>query len=184
MVARSNMRVLHSSSRHVEAFLEMMTVERGASANTIEAYERDLEDFSSFLSGLPGVSDGGIAVEAAESNVIRAYLTGLSRRGLAPRTTARRLAALRQFHRFLLAEMGKKGRGFARFMDPTENPEEVAVELAGKLKSPVLTDISIDWGKLKVSEVTPAVIPDLFAGDSIRILGKIEGIGTLVTPID
>ncbi len=81
-------------------------------------------------------------------------------------------------NRFLLAEMGKKGRGFARFMDPTENPEEVAVELAGKLESPVLTDINIDWGALKVSEVTPAVIPDLFAGDSIRILGKIEGSGT------
>jgi Ca-activated chloride channel family protein len=42
----------------------------------------------------------------------------------------------------------------------------------------VLTDISIDWGELKVSQVTPAVIPDLFAGDSIRVLGKIEGSGT------
>jgi Ca-activated chloride channel family protein len=80
-------------------------------------------------------------------------------------------------NRFLLSEMGKKGKGFARFIDPTENSEEVALELADKLESPVLTDISIDWGELKVSQVTPAVIPDLFAGDSIRILGKIEGTG-------
>ena len=81
-------------------------------------------------------------------------------------------------NRFLLSEMGRKGRGFARFMDPTEDAEEVALELAGKLESPVLTDININWGDLKVSEVTPAVIPDLFAGDSIRLLGKIEGSGT------
>ena len=81
-------------------------------------------------------------------------------------------------NRYLLAEMGRKGRGFARFMDPTEDAEEVALELAGKLESPVLTDININWGELKVSQVTPAVIPDLFAGDSIRVLGKIEGNGT------
>jgi Ca-activated chloride channel homolog len=81
-------------------------------------------------------------------------------------------------NRYLLAEMGRKGRGFARFMDPTEDAEEVALELADKLASPVLTGINIDWGELQVSEVTPAVIPDLFAGDSIRILGKIKGSGT------
>ncbi len=80
-------------------------------------------------------------------------------------------------NRFLLSEMGRKGRGFARFMDPTEDAEEVALELAGKLESPVLTDIRIDWGDLKVSQVTPEVVPDLFAGDSIRVLGKIEGSG-------
>ena len=80
-------------------------------------------------------------------------------------------------NRYLLSEMGRKGRGFARFMDPTEDAEEVARELAGKLESPVLTGISIDWGNLKVSQVTPAVIPDLFVGDSIRVLGKIDGSG-------
>ncbi len=81
-------------------------------------------------------------------------------------------------NRFLLSEMGKKGRGFVRYLDPTEDAEEAALELAGKLDSPVLTDIDIDWGEVKVSQVTPSVIPDLFAGDSLRILGKFEGSGT------
>ena len=81
-------------------------------------------------------------------------------------------------NRFLLSEMGRKGRGFARFMDPTEDAEEVAQQLADRLGSPILTDIHVDWGDLKVSQMTPAVIPDLFAGDSIRILGKFEGSGT------
>ena len=80
-------------------------------------------------------------------------------------------------NRFLLSEMGRVGRGFARYIDPTENPNEVAIKFAHKLESPILTDISIDWKKLKVSEVTPKIIPDLFSGDSIRIQGKYEGEG-------
>ena len=80
-------------------------------------------------------------------------------------------------NRFLLSEMARVGRGFARYIDPTENPDEVAITLAHKLESPLLTDISIDWKKLKVSEVTPEIIPDLFSGDSIRIQGKFKGEG-------
>jgi Ca-activated chloride channel family protein len=81
-------------------------------------------------------------------------------------------------NRYLLDEMGRAGRGFARFIDPTEAPEDVAIELANKLESPVLTDISIDWGDMNVSHVTPSVIPDLFAGGSIRVQGKYTGSGT------
>ncbi len=68
-------------------------------------------------------------------------------------------------NRYLLSEMGRVGRGFARYIDPTENPDEVAIRLAHKLETPILTDIPIDWNKLKVSDVTPEIIPDLFAGD-------------------
>ena len=80
-------------------------------------------------------------------------------------------------NRYLLSEMGRIGHGFARYIDPTENSEEVAIKFARTLSSPLLTDISIDWNKLNVSEVTPEIIPDLFSGDSIRIQGKYEGSG-------
>lgn len=80
-------------------------------------------------------------------------------------------------NRYLLSEMGRIGHGFARYIDPTEDSEEVAIKFARMLGSPVLTDISIDWNKLNVSEVTPEIIPDLFSGDSIRIQGKYEGTG-------
>ena len=43
---------------------------------------------------------------------------------------------------------------------------------------PVLTDISIDWGSLVTDDVTPQIIPDLFAGDSLRLQGKFKGYGT------
>ncbi|MGB1539330.1 MAG: VIT and vWA domain-containing protein, partial [Rickettsiales bacterium] len=80
-------------------------------------------------------------------------------------------------NRYLLSEMGRAGRGFARFIDPTEDTEDVAIELANKLESPVLTDIAIEWDGILAGHVTPAVIPDLFAGDSIRVQGRFEGSG-------
>jgi integrase/recombinase XerD len=82
----------------VEAFLEMMAAERGASANTIAAYRRDLADLVQFL------KPGGTAPHQAGTETLRAYLADLHRRGLVARSAARRLSALRQFYRFLLIE--------------------------------------------------------------------------------
>jgi Ca-activated chloride channel family protein len=80
-------------------------------------------------------------------------------------------------NRYLLAEMARKGRGFARFVDPTEDGHVSARTMAGKLETPVLTDIEIDWGDLAAGEFAPAVVPDLFAGDSIRVQGRFEATG-------
>ena len=77
-------------------------------------------------------------------------------------------------NRFLLSEMGRIGRGFTRYMDPTEKVEEVAADLADRLQSPVLTDIEIDWGDLAPTETFPARIPDLFAGHGVRVAGRFE----------
>ncbi|MEP6828856.1 MAG: site-specific tyrosine recombinase XerD [Rhizomicrobium sp.] len=79
----------------IEAFLEMMSAERGASANTLAAYARDLADFAAF-------PKGGIAAASRED--IRGYLVSLSTAGLAASSQARRLSALRQFFGFLYAE--------------------------------------------------------------------------------
>ena len=75
-------------------------------------------------------------------------------------------------NRFLLEKMGEMGRGFTRYMDPTENVEQVAKELALRLDSPVLTDIRIDWGELEPSELSPERVPDLFAGHAVRVQGR------------
>ncbi len=76
----------------------MIAAERGGSINTIEAYRRDLEDYASFLKRRRR------AIEAGSATDLRAYLGALDAAGLSPRTAARRLSALRQFHRFLYAE--------------------------------------------------------------------------------
>lgn len=87
-----------AGSRHVEAFLEMLAVERNASPHTLDAYGRDLADFAAFAAARK------IAMEAVDSTIIRRYLERLAAAGQSSRTAARRLSALRQFHRFLLAE--------------------------------------------------------------------------------
>ena len=75
-------------------------------------------------------------------------------------------------NRYLLSEMGRIGRGFTRYMDPTEHTEAVAKELTDRLQTPVLTDIRIDWGGLVSTGLTPTLIPDLFAGQSLRLQGR------------
>jgi len=80
-------------------------------------------------------------------------------------------------NRYLLAEMARHGRGFARFIDPTETSNDAAISLAQRLDAPVLTDIAIDWGSLQTADVAPQAIPDLFKGDSIRIQGRYETAG-------
>ena len=91
-----------SASPHVEAFLEMMAAERGASKHTLDAYFRDLDDFSGFL------TSRGMAVEQADTESLRDFLGDMADRGLAPRTAARRLSALRQFFHFLMADGRRK----------------------------------------------------------------------------
>jgi integrase/recombinase XerD len=86
------------SFRHVEAFLEMMSAERGASVNTLAAYRRDLEDYAGFLTGR------GLDVASAGVVDVRGYLERLETQGFAASSAARRLSAIRQLHRFLFAE--------------------------------------------------------------------------------
>lgn len=78
-------------------------------------------------------------------------------------------------NRYLLSEMARRGRGFARYIDPTETSHEAARDFADRLDMPVLTNISIDWGDLRPEGVTPAILPDLFAGESLRVMGRFTG---------
>jgi len=83
------------STPQIEAFLEMMAVERAASRHTLDAYGRDLAD-----------AEGGVAggLMAADETAVEAWYAGLGARGLSPATQARRRAAVRQFYRFALGE--------------------------------------------------------------------------------
>ncbi len=87
-----------SPGMRIEMFLEMMSAERGAAKNTVEAYGRDLADFQAFM------GHRGKNAEGAGVDHIRDYLSGLKAQGMAPRSQARKLSTLRQFFRFLYAE--------------------------------------------------------------------------------
>jgi integrase/recombinase XerD len=87
-----------SNETLIELFLDMLAAERGASANTLDAYRRDLADFSADL----GRHKTDIA--SADSEALRAHLARLGKRGLAAASVARKLSAIRQLYRFLYSE--------------------------------------------------------------------------------
>ena len=87
-----------AGSHLVESFLEMMAVERGAATATLDAYARDLGDFSAFMAAR------GRDVGGASAEDVAAHLADLAGRGFEASTQARHLSALRQFHRFLYGE--------------------------------------------------------------------------------
>ena len=79
-------------------FLDMLAAERGAAANTLQAYRRDLDDYFAFL------AEAKVGPLAAGAATIRAFMASLDERGLKASSAARRLSAVRQFHKFLYAE--------------------------------------------------------------------------------
>jgi integrase/recombinase XerD len=99
-----------ADERLVETFVEMLSAERGAAANTLESYQRDLGDCAQFLAAR------GTDLARAGADHLRAYLAALAAAGRSPRTAARRLSAIRQFYRFLFTE-GRRGDDPAAGLD-------------------------------------------------------------------
>jgi integrase/recombinase XerD len=115
-----------SGARHASLFLDMLAAERGASKNTLDAYRRDLDDYLAYLAetgGEPG---------SATSATVRGFMASLEERGLKATSAARRLSAVRQFHKFLYVEgyapadptaavsAPKRGRALPKVLSVTE----------------------------------------------------------------
>lgn len=93
-----------SSSKLIDDFLAMLSAERGASQNTLESYERDLNRFYEFLEEKVSSKTDLSVLQEASSKDVKDYLSHLKTNGLASSSRARQLSALRQFYRFLLSE--------------------------------------------------------------------------------
>ncbi len=136
--------------------MELLSAERGARANTLEAYRRDLADAEAFLA-----KRGDTLCDANEA-ALAAYLAALGATGLAPATRARRLSALRQFYKFLLLERDRSDDPSARLDGPrrapplpkTLAPEEIEALIAAapNVRDRALIEI-LYGGGLRVSEV-------------------------------
>src|SRR5436309_7848837 len=92
------MRAKISDAKLVNLFLDMLAAEQGAGDNTLDAYRRDLTDFSEFL------ARSGHSFATAETQALRDYLADLDARGFKSSSVARRLSAMRHLFRFLLNE--------------------------------------------------------------------------------
>jgi len=84
---------------YFDLFLNYLTVEKGLATNTLDAYGRDLSRYLKYLRQAKITSPDRIS----RSDVLN-FLTGLRKEGLAPRSRARTLSAIRMFHRFLRME--------------------------------------------------------------------------------
>jgi len=92
------MRAKPSDAKLTGLFLDMLAAEQGAGPNTLDAYRRDLTDFSEFLGRV------GHTFADAETQTLRDYLADLDTRGFKSTSVARRLSAMRHLYRFLLNE--------------------------------------------------------------------------------
>lgn len=101
---------MRDSAAGVEEYLASLAVERGLAANTVAAYRRDLRQYLEFLGG-----------EAPTPKVVESFVTQLHSWGLAPASVARKVAAVRGMHRFLVAE-GMANDDPTRLLDSARRP--------------------------------------------------------------
>lgn len=96
----------------VNRFLEMMSAERGASANTLEAYGRDVGEFLTYC--------GGLALKEISRDDVGDFVQYLGRVGRSPKTVARKLSAVREFFKFLYTEKDIKDNPAADVLTPKQ----------------------------------------------------------------
>ena len=163
------------SANLVEAFLDMMSAERGAGANTLAAYGRDLAEFSNH-------ADPASASRAE----IQTFLAALAK-STAPSTQARKLSALRQFFGFLYAEgiradnptltlaAPKPRRPLPKILVPEDIDQlaAAAAEDTPEIKRLLLIVEMLYGGGLRVSELAGLPLAAARARDGfIRVVGK------------
>src|SRR3989454_7825250 len=86
-------------------FVDFLSKERNDSPHTVKAYERDVKDFAAFCADYYGGGDTW-SFAGVDRLAIRGWLGAMQQRGLAKRSVARALSALRTFYRFLNATRG------------------------------------------------------------------------------
>lgn len=164
-----------------ERFLGWMNVEQGRSVHTVDAYRRDLRDYETWLVRRRRT------VHTATSADVEAFVQSLRARGLAATTVARRFAALRMYHRWMLDE-GERRDDPCALVDgvrvPAGLPKALSEEAVERLIASVTGDDSFarrDRALLeflyatgaRISEVCGLSMSDLDMDDSLaRLLGK------------
>lgn len=129
----------------VEDFLQMMSAERGASQNTISAYNRDLEQFLVFAD----VDD----LSEISSQTIRSFLQYLSSRRFATKTLARKLSTVREFCKFLYSEKIIADNPSAEILTPKQEkplPKYLSVDEIRQLIEKAAEKKEYRWQRIAV----------------------------------
>ena len=150
-------------STRIEAFLEMLGVERNAAGNTLAAYRRDLEDAAERL-------DGGLL--EARAPAIRAYLGDLAAREFAASSQARKLSALRQFYKFLHAEGLRHDDPTGTLDSPRKGrplPKTMSEKEAGRLLDRAETEAAAAVGAERISALRLHALVELLYATGLRV---------------
>ncbi len=123
-----------SAGALLESFLSMMVAERGASQNTVENYQRDLEQFLTIVA----VSD----MAKVTDNDVYQYVQTLSRMNYAPKSIARKISALKEFFKFLFSEKEIKENPTAYLLAPKQEKSLPKFLSENELKSLINTALS------------------------------------------
>ncbi len=166
----------------IAEYLGHLSVERGASAHTVDAYRRDLDAYVAFLAGR------GVTVPDAVTRAdATAFVESLWRSGLAPSTVERKVAAVKGFHKFLVREGLTENHPTARLplpKVPERLPDVVSIEDIDRLLAQPFPDgptglrdramLETLYGcGLRVSELTGLDLGDVDLGEGfVRVYGK------------
>ena len=136
----------------INLFLDMLAAEQGAGDNTLDAYRRDLADFSEFI------APSGRGFADVETQALRDYLADLDGRGFKSSSVARRLSAMRHLFRFLLNERIRSDDPAAILSGPKR----------GRALPKVLSILDVDRLLARAKALTEA--PDASALQRLRAL--------------
>ena len=81
-------------------------------------------------------------------------------------------------NRFLLDNMATAGGGEVEYVGLQDDGSAAAKRFHQRVRNPLLTDISIDWGELPVADVYPKRIPDLFGAKPVYLTGRYTAPGS------
>jgi Ca-activated chloride channel family protein len=80
-------------------------------------------------------------------------------------------------NRFLLDGMARYGRGEVEYVALNDDGSAAARRFYERVRSPLLTDISVDWNGMPVADVYPKTVPDLFSAKPVIITGRYTASG-------
>ncbi len=169
----------------LDYFLQYLAAERRLAANTLAAYHSDLDSFFAFLAGQRSPAPLQ-AIDDLAPEDLRAYLEHCRRRGVASRSSARRVSALRAFFRFLrrenlishdpsaLLDLPKPGRPLPKVLTISEvnrllAPPPEPTPLA--LRNHAMLHLLYASG-LRVSELVKLPVAGVNRAGHLRVLGK------------
>lgn len=151
---------------YISEFMAMLSAERGAAANTLEAYERDLNRYSVHL------QQKKTTIPLATADHIKSYLSHLKQDGLSPSTRSRQLSALRQFYRFLLAEGLIESDPAAHIDAPKQQrplPKLMSMKQVEKLLHQAKAETSIQTGHNQFQAIRLHCLLEILYATGLRV---------------